>query len=250
MKYLSIGTNFIASELFINIKNTQGTKPTGGIWTTQYYENYNHFNEWVDFLCNNPYIIFYHNFDNPYNLPAICITLKDYSKILTIDSLEKVQYLKEKYPFNNWIDYEKISQDYDGIYIHLTKFRETQNEDYKKLAHSYSVNTMLLFNLDCINYYQKGYIDLSQINFEDKYELREYTINIEDKIYSINKPNIEIQALIEIIKEYIIKNNIEVNPESRKIIESIFQETINNALQTRGIPGESSLVLRRVFNEF
>ena len=115
MNYLSIGTNSLSADLFLEIKNTNGVKPIGGIWATEHNNTNLNYNEWVEYLCYHPYVLFYHQFNDPYMLPAIYFTLKDNSNIFVIDSIEKINFLKNKYPHNDWIDYEKLSQNFDGI---------------------------------------------------------------------------------------------------------------------------------------
>lgn len=84
MNYLTVGTNIISIDLFQNIENKSGPKPYGGIWATPHNKLYTGYNEWVDFLCVNPYMLYYKNSNNPYNLPACFITLKDNIKIFEV----------------------------------------------------------------------------------------------------------------------------------------------------------------------
>lgn len=250
MNYLSVGTNKLSSELFLDIKNTTGVKPTGGLWATIYDMNYLNYNEWVDYLCENPHVLFYRNFDDPYNLPAVLFELKENANILKVDSIEKALYLIAKYPYNNWIDYEKISKDYDSIYIDINCFSRKNEDIYQKVVSAFSVRTLILFNLNCIKDYQKATINLSYIDLENNYEFPEYEIIINEKKNKIDIQNIEVQTLIEIIKKYIQDNNIEINIENYKTIKNIFQDAIDEALKECNIHQKDTLLIRKVFNQF
>lgn len=250
MNYLSIGTNNISSELFLEIKNRDGFKPTGGLWATAHDNKYVNYNEWAEYLCSHPYLIFYQHYENPYLLPAIYFTLKDNSNIFIIDSIEKIKFLKSKYPYNNWINYEKMSQDYDGIFVNIDALRKIDRETFKCIIDSFSVNTLILFNLNCIKHYQKASIDLIGTEFNNPYEFPEYTIIIEKEKKEIKSPSIEVQTLIETIKKYIKDNNIEVNYENYESINKIFQDAINDALRFSNVPRKNMLLIRKVFNQF
>ena len=57
MNYLSIGTKYISKSLFQPIKNGNGFKPYGGIWATIHNKKYKNYNEWMDYVILNPYIL-------------------------------------------------------------------------------------------------------------------------------------------------------------------------------------------------
>lgn len=249
MNYLIIGTNTISPELFLEIKNTTKIKPTGGLWATTYNTNYANYNEWADYLCDHPHLLFYRRFDNPYLLAAIYFTLNDNANIFTIDSAEKIAYLKTNYPFNNWFDYEKLAQHYDGIFIDLYSLQRTNHEINNILFSSFSVSTLILFNTNCIKHYQNALIDLTNIDF-GAHEFPEYSIKIDEEIHKIEKPSIEILTLMEIIKKYIETNNIKPTPENFEKIKKIFQRAINEALKYYEIPQKDMLLVRKVFNQF
>lgn len=250
MGYLSIGSGFISSDLFLKIKNTDGIKPTGGIWATNYDLKYENYNEWVDYLCANPYILYYQNVENPHKLSATHIILKEDANIFMLDSLEKIMFLKEKYPYNGWVDFEKMALFYDGIYVDIHKIMDIKDELSYMIAKAFSVSTLLLFNPYSIKYYQKASVDLSNIDFNNRYEFGEYTITLENKLLQVQDTSLDVQILIEIIKRYIIKNNIQINGENIEKIKKIFQGSINEALKYQNIPQKDSLLVRKVFNQF
>lgn len=248
MNYLSIGTNVLLSELFLEIKNTDKIKPTGGLWAT-IYEGI-HYNEWVDYLCSHPHLIFYHNYEDPYSLPAVKFTLKSDSQIFIVDSIEKIYFLKSKYPYKSWIDYEKLSQDYDGIYIDIRSLSANDDKLIQDIINAFSVNTLVLFNTNCIDFYQKATIDLSSIDFENPFEYPEYTIQVNTSKKQINEANNKITTLIETIKKYITDNDIKINYENYEIIKATFQEAISKTLKSCEISQNDILLIRKVFNQF
>lgn len=250
MNYLSIGTNTLAKELFLNIKNTDGIKPTGGLWATKQGENLPSYNEWVDYLCTNPHLLFYRQYENPFYLQGVYLTLKPTTNLFIIDSTQKIDFLKKHYPLNNWIDYEKISKDYDGIFINISSFKNINDNFYKEIINQFSVSTLILFNLDCIKHYQKASIDLSHIDLYNTHKFPEYHITIDEEKHQINEPSLEIQSLIEIIKHYMIENNIKPSPENYETIKKIFQGAINETLKYHEISQKETLLIRKVFNQF
>lgn len=249
MSYLSVGSGFISSDLFLEIKNTTGIKPTGGIWATDYDLFYQNYNEWVDYLCAHPYILYYQNFENSHNLTAAHIILKENANIFILDSLEKLTFLKEKYPYNGWIDYEKMVLHYDGIYVNINKITNSNDKLSHMIASVFSVNTLLLFNPYCIKHYQKAIIDLSNVDFDNHHEFGEYTITLEDGLLNIYEPSLEVQALIEVIRMYIKNNNIDATCENIDQVKKIFREAIHETLRFQNIPQKDMLLIRKVFNQ-
>ena len=58
MNYLSIGTNSLSADLFLEIKNSDGVKPIGGLWATEHNNTNLNYNDWVEYLCYHPYVLF------------------------------------------------------------------------------------------------------------------------------------------------------------------------------------------------
>lgn len=246
MGYLSVGSSYISPELFLDIKNTDSIKPSGGIWATKHDTQYKSYNEWVDYLCNHSHILYYHGFSNPYNLPATYITLKKESNIFILDSLEKLSFLKT----NNSLDYEKLAQDYDGIYIDIKKLSKYQDKEVTSLIDDFCVSTLIIFNISCIQYYQEAYVDLRDASLKGGFHQAEYLIVIDDIMHFIDIPKTNIESLIESIKEYIRKNNIVITGENIEIIKNIFQNSIEEVLKNQGIHKKDMLLIRKVFNQF
>ncbi len=244
MGYLSVGSSHISPELFLNVKNTDGSKPSGGIWATKHNPLYKSYNEWIDYLCNHPHILYYHGFSNPYNLPAMYITLKEESNIFSLDSTEKLSFLKTNYS----LDYEKLANDYDGIYVNIKKLSNYQDKEITSLIEEFCVSTLILFNINCIKHYQEAYIDLRDASLKGGFHQAEYQIEIDNKLHKIDSSTPEIEYLIESIKEYIRQNNI--NPENTKAIEDIYQNAIDELLKKHNIHKKEMLLIRKVFNQF
>lgn len=177
-RYLTVGTDKISEDLFWPIedlkterKNTTGNivKPTGGLWLTNFHEVYPHYNEWVDYILTNVHLLFYKNINrNPFLQPCSVIQLKNSSKIFVLDSLEKLHFLREKYPHPlTFFSYEALSCDYDGIFVQYDSFY-TFDKDRCELKNpflSYGVNTLLLFNTQAIDYYQAAVLNILETDF-------------------------------------------------------------------------------------
>ena len=165
----------------------------------------------------NPHLIHYKNARE-----STIFTLKEDAKVLLINNTETVLELIEKYPSYHHIlgaskeienstlciDYEKLSQDYDGIYLDYHKVRF----DNPKIFESWSVSTLLLFNLDCIKEYQRA-----QIHYE---------LDQRDPLYYIYEDSIsDTKTIVE--TEIWRKDNVsltdaeKIQENARKIIASV-----------------------------
>lgn len=217
MNYLSIGTNTLNKDLFLDIKNTSTSKPQGGIWATEHELRYTTYNSWVDYLCDHPHLLFYKNYGFP-NLPAVYLTLEENAKIFNLATEEDINYLKEQYPYNNWIDFEKLSKDYDGIFINTYALHH--NPQIKP----YSVNTLILFNPNSIKYYQVTTVVIERLDIDNPAEMYEYRIDIsEEKI--IPKESLNYIELFEKAKEYLMINNQGTKEET---IEKFLKEFMSD----------------------
>lgn len=246
MNYLSIGTKYISKSLFQPIKNGNGFKPYGGIWATIHNKKYKNYNEWMDYVILNPYILFNVYKDNPLEIPAVYLTLKEKTNIFKLNNKEALDYLLKTYPLNNWIDFEKLTQNYDGIYIDILELaRCTTKEQFNNLL-SYSVNTLILFNPDCIDYYQKTTIKIDTLYFDPASLEMGYTINIDDNHETIGLENTDIINLLERIKKYIKDNNLPYDINSFLKLEQVFKNDINKT--DIPIPKKEALLIRKAFH--
>ena len=193
MQYLNVGTSVIDNKKFIQVNNIDNElmKPSGGMWFTKYQNEYKNYNEWVDFLIDNPNILFFKNHSsNIWQQSCLLITLNKDSKIYTLDSYDSWQYLLKTYPYNETkFSYQKLSKEFDCIYVDIRKLsHELKDDNLFKLVRQYSVSSLLLFNLNCINYYQSGVVKISPFDLEyQKYENIAYEIEIENHKKNILK---------------------------------------------------------------
>lgn len=158
-EYIMVGAPIITKEIFRKVLiplNNYSYKPSGGFYASEHISNIYNISPWFQYLRGKEGIAMYKNIKQ-----STIFTLKENTKILYIDTTEKVLELSEKYPSyhnilthfdklnktNTIFDFEKISEDYDGIYISVRKF---YNELGSVVFDSWNVNTLLLFNLDCI----------------------------------------------------------------------------------------------------
>lgn len=180
LTYLSVGTAKILPELFKPIKNGN-PKPTGGIWATKQNLDLLNYNDWVDFLSWNPSILFYKSkSENPFIIPAVLITLNENAKVFNLGTKADLEYLKETFKTeDNWIDFEKMSLIYDAIYVNLESlYREVGNDEQNKLK-QYAVSSLILFNLNCIDYYRSATVEIEPYDYELFNKFTNYSIVIE-----------------------------------------------------------------------
>ena len=128
-------------------------KPSsGGFWSSEYYEDI--ISEWYQFLidglgCNEDDIKYVTKFK--LNKDAKVFTIdneEDFNRIISLykmsmDNLHPVLISLYDYGI---IDYEKLAQDYDALYLTSNGARECYFHLY-----GYDVNTLLVFNKDCID---------------------------------------------------------------------------------------------------
>lgn len=175
-EYVTIGAKNIAEDIFRKILRPLDInfyKPNGGLWSSEFISRIYCISEWHDYLLyEDQETASYKNI----NAGAI-FTLKNNAKILNIDSEEKIIELSQKYPSwhyilthydnpeLNIIDFEALSKDYDGVEVSINKL------GYNKPGltfNSWSVNTLLLFNLNCIEKYQSIDIEVSLFNYDKR----------------------------------------------------------------------------------
>lgn len=181
MIYLTVGTDIITKEQFIPIKNgDEGIyKPTGGLWLTEYDINYDNYNTWVEYLIDNPSVLLFKSRLNPWSQPCSVVKLKDDANIFNLKTQNDFEYLMDKYPTNNsCFSYETMCYDYDGINVNLFSLITNNNKkEIFNLIRQYCVNTLLLYNLDCIEYYHPAKLSIKPFNID-------YPTN-EEAIYKI-----------------------------------------------------------------
>ena len=70
------------------------------------------------------------------------------------------------------LDYEHIAKSYDAIYFDLIGLKRDGLQEYVDL---FSVNTLLLLNLDCVDYYKQAMV---HFEIQDDYCIETYDYNI------------------------------------------------------------------------
>jgi len=191
MHYLTVGTSEITRDLFRKVENAAGDnmKPRGGLWLTIYNELYDDYNEWVDYLLEDSTAFYYksRNYNGQnysmWNQPCSLVTLKDDANIYVLDSKEKLDSLREKHPIaDGKFSYIDMSQIYDGIFVDMNKLLCSVSDGaMRSKICKFGVNSLVLFNLDCIDYYQSGVVSITPFDFEyAAYEGTQYKIKIDD----------------------------------------------------------------------
>lgn len=177
MNLITLGIGTIDPEKFRKIKNRKFfNKPLGGLWCSPEIGEYT----WKDFVESENYKKDYY-FSN-----LVLLTLKKSSKIYKINGIKDFMDCINQYPFSansdilieNYddkylndifdirylIDYEELSKNYDAIWITMNALIELENEFFNKRIeigekpcfnplHGWDVETVLLFNLNCIESY-------------------------------------------------------------------------------------------------
>ena len=156
MNLITLGIDEIRKDKFEKIKNMRrGNKPRGGLWTSPIDSIYG----WYNFVKGERYR------SDHYLDKMVLITLKPDARIYKIDSVEEFDlcpHLKEPLTMSQdmfskfkKIDFEKLSKDYDGIWVTVKAIVDLENrhQDFMGDLYGWDVETVLLFNLDCIESY-------------------------------------------------------------------------------------------------
>ena len=173
-KYLTVGTDYIKEELFRPIID-DGIKPKGGLWLSEYEGD--NFNKWVDFIILKKYLLFYKcKGIDPFVQPCSIVTLKDKANIVSLSDEKDLSYLFNNFCHKGDLSYEKLSKYYDGVFVNVSKFFRN-NDDYSNdLVKAFGVNSLVLFNLDCVDYYQSGRVLIEPFDYEDRFYDAYYNI--------------------------------------------------------------------------
>ena len=172
MKYLTIGKDNINYDNFRKIEDNNLTKnmvkPSGGLWFTKHNELIN-YSIWMDYILEHKSILFYKykeymNKDSSWEIPCSLVTLNKDSNIFILDDYDKYKFLVGKDPLNDMIfSYRNMSVDYDGIYVDLNWNYLSKAIDLSR----YGVDSLLLYNLKCIDNYRVGKILVESFDAED-----------------------------------------------------------------------------------
>ncbi len=172
--YISVGSKVISREMFKPVFRSfdrYSCKPIGGFWACEYKDLFN-ISDWFNLLLNEPDIRKSKNISY-----ATLFSLKHDSNILYIDDVYVLEKLISKYPSIHHIllghsdiplSYEALADCYDGIFVDIYKL---SSQCASRAFSNWDINSLLLFNLDCIDKYQSmkindenGFYYLSRID--------------------------------------------------------------------------------------
>lgn len=210
-KYIAIGFPILSRDIFKKVLRPLENscfKPNGGLWSSTYISNIYNISSWYTYLLEeNRETALFKDINN-----ACIFTLKENAKIIDIDNFDTLFYLTKKYPSyhhllnyfqdisedNLIFDFEKLSKDYDGVHVNPNNPKLFKT----KIFNSWCVETLLLFNLDCIKEYQ--------------------TVKIEADPYSYNT----IPYIKEISNPKQIANNSSYYLELDSLAKKLFQKEL------------------------
>lgn len=174
-KYITIGFPNINKDIFRQVLrplDNYSFKPTGGLWACKYLGDVINISEWLNFLLTNYDLTRQKNITD-----GVIFTLKNDAKIIKINNYNDVENLSSLYPsyhhilnyYDNYntlnnitFDFEALGNYYDGIYVN---YYSILNEGKTQIFNKWDVNSLLLFNLDCIDSYESIEINVNLNGF-------------------------------------------------------------------------------------
>ena len=86
-----------------------------------------------------------------------------------------------------------MAKDYDGVYFNLFSIVCDQRFSYEEqnIFRELGVESLVLFNLSCILYYQSSLVSITQINFDDPRDEVCYSIEAEKEKKLVTYPRSE-----------------------------------------------------------
>ena len=235
-QYLTVGHDSILPELFLPIQNPSlagNLKPTGGIWGSPFSEEIPNYNTWVEYLIKNPYLLVYKNhYSSFFSQPCTVINLKEKANILTLNTPESLtQFLNTYQTATGYLDYEYLSQIYDGIYIELTKLHSKVDYSLQLKLQKFAVDTLIIFHLDCIDTYQRARLEIEPFDLEySGYYCGDISYTIQ-----VNPQKLEVQPLEVDLKEKLesLRKKLETLISQKNItIQSIPQSQLPSTIKT------------------
>jgi hypothetical protein len=149
-KYITFGKNSLSKENFNEIKNEPYfCKPNGGIWASLYTPNEKYLSSWQEFCESEQFGL------DRFDKYALFNLSKD-ARTYTIDSLNDLKVIMKSYtakPINisirrQFLDYEKLSKDYDAII--LTDKGQWETRMSEPNLYGWDVECILVLNFDVI----------------------------------------------------------------------------------------------------
>lgn len=231
-RYITIGTKTITKEIFKSILrpiNNYDYLPLGGFWSCEYSPL--NISDWFDYVIDSGDSIEDKNMQE-----AVIFTLKDNARILVINNYDDLKNVISKYPsyhhlLNYYkeitsreesINFELLSKDYDGIFIN---YNNLSNPNNTLVFSKWSVNTLLLFNLDVIDSYTKA-----DINFYLPGSYYYYSLKEEPNIYHIEEESIYHKNIYNFAKT--VFNQLANTKNNFNNYDEYFTHLINCTKQT------------------
>lgn len=244
-KFLSVGTASLNHQLFWPVDeplNSKSIKPYGGLWLTLHEKDY--YNSWVDLLTSHPHLLFF-KYENPVRIPAVLVTLRQNARIFNLNNYDDFLFLKKNYPHSNFLlSYKAMAKDYDGVYFNLFSIVCDQRFSYEEqnIFRELGVESLVLFNLSCILYYQSSLVSITQINFDDPRDEVCYSIEAEKEKKLVTYPdydiflhNLTFKILFLLQQDHISLSQLNTYQLSAYIAEAMknqIKENVNAYLET------------------
>lgn len=147
-KWIFINKEYLDESRFSPVTNINFIKPEGGLWIAPYNENSKYSSGWEEFLINEIG-------SDTKGLKGTILSIKPDAKILTIDSLEDLVKVLENYEYKNnpirftkLLDFEKLSKDYDAIF--LTEKGQYETRLSIPNLYGWDIECMLVMNFDIL----------------------------------------------------------------------------------------------------
>lgn len=250
--YLTIGTDRILEEYMQSIVDSNmnyGIKPIGGLWFTKYDLNNPNYSLWLDYILDRLHIAFYKGQGSNFFLQhGVVITLKNKARIYNLKDKASLDYLLENYQDNNGrVSYEKLSEDYDGVYVEVFSLYGCDNPLAKEFLHIYGVDSLILFNLSVIDSYKKVEINIEPFDVEVKNSEVYYEIKFKDEVnyvvmaaeeYRILLKKIILEMkdlLLELKRKYRNINNTKLICDIFEIVEDKYGKEIEEMACKEGL---------------
>ena len=146
--FIHFGTNNYNKEDFKKVKNSKylamKNKPDGGFWGCEYTPNSEYRSSWEEYVNDIEW-------DDMILEKFIKFKIIDNARVLVINNEKDLNELEKKYALKSYqfrdfcnhevLDYEKISKDYDAIYLTEDGFYDNQEK-----MESWCIESLCVFN--------------------------------------------------------------------------------------------------------
>jgi hypothetical protein len=199
MEYMNVGTDVLRREYWNPVMDSENKlKPVCGLWCTEH--KFDSYSAWIDYMLSAPSVFAHKTLNkDPFVQKAVVVSLKTGAKILTLRGEEGTHLYKDVYGYS----FEKMGEDYDGVYVDLGNVIGSTSDERYKIAKVYSISSLILYNLDAIESYRSATIDIDPFDYECDFNLEEpeYTITYHDGVKRIAPVIPEYDELVNEIAE-------------------------------------------------